>query len=848
MTLEELIDSCTTYEVGEKDGEALIPARFKPCPESGCVGTNWDCGGGRDHRLSRNVYEMHALGLDIDDITLAQVDAITDAMQARGLTFIVWTTHSNATTCATGCCKEEDAPRHCRIRLLFPFASPMPLVNPRQWSAVAWPALVRWLGLPVGTDFSCRNPDRIYYLPRVPSEDAPRAAASVAGQLLDWKPIVGDAIAAAAQEVSVIAPAAEEDPTRPVDLDEVKRLLAKIDDPILKRVLKGEAPTAPPDRRVQGEMPRREAWKRITVHLANVVEGWESSEALLEIIRPAYRQEVAESPDDHTAWDKIVELFTGARASAPSYKAEKRAREQAWHVIARGRLRRLALPGAGDVPGPDVPGPVAEAVAEPAPAPELEILAADVPVAAPVAQPREYALTDMGNAYRFLDQHREQLRHVPAWGAWLAWDGRRWRKEDQSITTRYAFATAKSIYAEAGASTDPETARTLAKWAHATSFRRPLEAMVRLSGGLDGMRVPIDKLDADPMLFNCSNGTLDLRTGTLRPHDVGDLLTKLSPINFDPAASCPLWERFLERVVPSEGMRTFMQRAIGYSLTGHVTEQVLFFLHGSGANGKSTLLTTLQHVFGDYARQGAPDLLLSSVQHESHPTAQADLVGARLVVCSEVEHGKSFAETAVKQLTGSDQIKARYMRQDFFEFVPTHKIFLAANHKPRIRGTDHGIWRRLRLIPFDTRISESEKDPQLGDKLKAEAAGILAWCMRGCLMWQAQRLGSAEVMANATAEYRKDQDTLAHFLDEHTEQAADGNVTHSEIYAAFVRWCERTGEKPWSGRTFSNALFEREWIRPWRSATQRGFAGIRMKSMTRGAQVALSVVKSPGAA
>lgn len=812
-TLEELIESCTTYEAGEKDGEAIIPGRFHPCPEK-CNGTGWDCGGGRDHRLSRNVYEMHALGIDIDDVSAEQVDKITDSLEARGLTFIAWSTHSNA------------PPAACRIRLLFPFATPMPLVNPRQWSAVAWPALVKHLGLPVGTDFSCRNPDRIYYLPRIPSMDAPHAAGAHMGQLLDWQPIVGEAIAAQAHELHAVESVPDEDLQRPVDVAAVRALLEKISTSVyLKRALKGEAPTPPPDRRAQGDSSRREAWRDITVLIANAVEGWEASSVLLdEFIRPAWRAEVNDSPQDHTAWEKIEELFASARASAPTYKADKRARERAWHVLSRGRLQRRI-----EQEEVERAAPVAAATS-------------DVPsvVQVPVERP-ERPLTDQGNAERFVDQHANAVRYVMDLGMWLRWDGKRWEKTDDKVVLGLARHTARDILKEVVNCTDDKKRDALRKWQHASEGRRALESMCALSKSFPAIHVGNEALDADPLLFNATNGTIDLRTGQLRPHSPADLITKLSPVAYYTDVLCPAWEQFLARVVPSPELRAFIQRAIGYGLTGMVSEQVLFFLYGSGANGKSTLLTAIQHVLGDYATQGSPDLLLAQ-QHDPHPTSQAALRGARFVVCSEVEQGRTFAEVQIKQLTGGDKITARFMRQDFFEFAPTHKIFLAANHKPRVRGTDHAIWRRLQLVPFEQTINEAEKDPQLGAKLKAEAAGILAWAVRGCVEWQRMGIGRVADVVDATAGYREDQDSVALFIADICEQDSSGFASSAEIYRSYVRWCESVGEKPWTGRALSNSFIERGYVQGKRSGV-RGFQGIKVRSPGTGTQIALAVVK-----
>lgn len=813
VTLAELEQACTQHDVGEKDGEALIPAEFGACADpcrNVTKGSGWDCGGASIHRLSANVIAMTALGVDIDDISQESVQQIDAALEARGLYYIAWSTHSHA------------PPERCRLRLLFPFAEPLRLTNPRQWSAVAWAALVKHLGLPLGTDFSCRNPDRIYYLPRVATAESPRFAGVQQGELLDWRDVPGltEALAAANAVHSVpVAPAPEEDATRPVDLEVVRGLLGRIEgDELVRALLKGEALTPPPDRREAGGMPRREAWRRITVHLANVVEGWESTEALLELLRPSWRAEVQDSPQDHTAWEKITELFAGARASAPSYKAEKAARRAALNALITASIRRRHEQHL-------------EAVAQ-APA-----AAAQTPTASTPRVHKEYPLTDMGNAERFIDQHAHVLRYVADLGHWVRWDGKRWEQTDDKVAQGLARHTAREMLREVYES--PEERRPfIRKWQHASEARRALESMAALAKTFEQIRIKAGQLDADPMLLNVQNGTIDLRTGALRAHVQSDQITKISPVAFDSAAACPTWDRFLERILPSEALRAHLKRCIGYSLTGHVSEQVLFFAHGHGSNGKSTFLTTLQHVLGEYARQGSPDLLLAS-HNDPHPTSKAALKGARFVVCSEVEQGRTFAETTVKELTGGDVISARFMRENFFDFNPTHKIFLAANHKPKVRGTDHAIWRRIRLIPFYATITEAEKDPALKDKLKAEASGILAWAVRGCLEWQRDGLGTSPEVLEATQGYREDQDLIAQFITDVLEAVPTGFVSSAELYRSYEKWCIDAGEKAWSGRALSNALIERGYVA--RKLQQvRGFGGLKVRQQSRASQVALA--------
>jgi putative DNA primase/helicase len=317
------------------------------------------------------------------------------------------------------------------------------------------------------------------------------------------------------------------------------------------------------------------------------------------------------------------------------------------------------------------------------------------------------------------------------------------------------------------------------------------------------------ELDAGPWRLNVQNGTLDLRSGALHPHDRADLITRLAAVDYDPDAPAPAWHAFLERILGGDPeLIAFVQRALGYALTGDTREQVLFILHGSGANGKSTLLEAVGGVMGDYALVTMVDTLM--VRYGSTvPNDVARLRGARLVVAVEPEEGQRLAEGRVKQLTGGDRIAARFLRQEFFEFRPEFKLFLATNHKPDVRGTDDAIWRRVRMVPFAVRIPEAEQDKTLRDKLAAEAAGILAWLVRGCLDWQRDGLGLAPAVRAATAGYRAEMDRLAGFLEECCILRPDAQVTVKALYEAHVAWCTANGEPPLAKRTLCLRLRER---------------------------------------
>ncbi len=415
--------------------------------------------------------------------------------------------------------------------------------------------------------------------------------------------------------------------------------------------------------------------------------------------------------------------------------------------------------------------------------------------------------TDMGNAERLVARHGHDLRYVHAWGKWLEYDGTRWRVDDTGEVRRRAKETTRSIYGEAEEPEYAELRKELAQHAIHSEARSRVEAMIALAGSELGIPVRPDDLDKDPWLLNVENGTVELRTGELREHRREDLITKLAPIEYDPEAKAPTWEAVLQRLLPSPTLRTFFQRFVGYCLTGDTSEQVLVFLYGLGANGKSTIINALLDTLGDYGQQAAPELL--TVKGNSHPTEIADLKGARLVASIEVEEGKRLAEALVKQLTGGDRIKARHMRQDFWEFKATHKLLLAANHKPRVRGADHAIWRRIKLVPFDVTIPDEEKDKKLPEKLRAQRSGILAWAVRGCRDWQQNGLGEPEEVRAATDAYRAEMDVLAAFLDECCVLHEDAHAGATPLYTAYKDWCASAGENPETQTRFGTMLRER---------------------------------------
>ena len=318
--------------------------------------------------------------------------------------------------------------------------------------------------------------------------------------------------------------------------------------------------------------------------------------------------------------------------------------------------------------------------------------------------------------------------------------------------------------------------------------------------------------DRDAWLLNCKNGVIDLKTGKLRQHRREDMITKLVPVSFDPNAACPRWEIFLTEILDGrDELLGYIRRLIGICLTGDISEQFLPIFYGGGANGKSTFIDTIVGVMGDYAADAPPTLLISTYGND-HPTDKASLLGKRLVCSSEIEERGKLRVATIKKLTGDTVITARFMRQDFFSFLRTHKLVLVTNHKPAVGEQTHAIWRRIHLVPFTVTIPPEKRNPHLLDELHKEWEGILAWCVRGCLEWQQDGLKPPPIVIQATSEYRREEDLIGTFMAEccedcrNHEATKDYSTSRTKIYASYQQWCNENGEKPLSSRKFGDQM------------------------------------------
>ena len=445
---------------------------------------------------------------------------------------------------------------------------------------------------------------------------------------------------------------------------------------------------------------------------------------------------------------------------------------------------------------------------------------------------------DIDNGRRFAAQFGGLAAYASAMG-WLTWDGRRWEIDETGRAANFAKILADDIYTEAKSleqeakaladaskkaesdeeaiklikkSTDIESLAKLKKsWAEKSRSRGRQEAMLVMAQSEHGIAARTSAFDGDPWLLNCENGILDLKTGELHPHDPSKRLMKIAGTKYDKEAACPRWLSFLDRIFKSDQtMIDFIQRAAGYTLTGDIGEQAFFFLHGGGANGKSTFTETIQSVLGDYARKSKTETLMTKKNISGANNDVARLAGARMVSAAELGEGHRLNEALIKDLTGGDVITARFLYREDFQYKPTFKIWMYGNHTPGITGTDDGIKRRIKMIPFEVRIPDAEQDKKLCEKLREELPGILAWMVRGCLDWQRQGLKYPQAITTATNTYLASEDVLGAFLEDCcTTESSIAAVQARDLYTAFKLWAVDTGAEIVSEVIFSRRMAEK---------------------------------------
>ena len=476
------------------------------------------------------------------------------------------------------------------------------------------------------------------------------------------------------------------------------------------------------------------------------------------------------------------------------------------------------------------------------PLPEPEAASPPDPDAAPPAEaatraPSETAasiierFTDLGNARRFVARYRGRILYCEKWGRWFLWDEKRWCEDETLGILSKAASLIRSLYAMAKQIKDEEVRKAFLSHLLRSESFRSLNAMVSLAKAETAIARHPDDFDTDQWLLTVENGTVDLRTGKLLPHNPRRLITKLAPVVFDPAATCPNWLGFLDMIMNRRPrLIDFLKRAFGLSLTGVTSDKAMYILYGSGGdNGKSTMIDVMQRMLGDYARRTPVETFLKK-REGAIPNDVARLKGARFVWASENERGSRLSESLIKEMTGGDKMSARFMRGEFFEFMPEFKLWFATNHKPSIRG-DQAIWRRLKLIPFDISIplDQQKARHEVMEMFAAEHSGILNWAIEGCLEWQRNGLGVPDEVLAATREYEAEQDTFAMFLEEKCVRVPNARVSSIALYRAYKGWAEEYGENPVSHKTFA-ALMSERGFRKNRAGTGITYSGIGLRT------------------
>ncbi len=448
-----------------------------------------------------------------------------------------------------------------------------------------------------------------------------------------------------------------------------------------------------------------------------------------------------------------------------------------------------------------------------------EKLAATAPNPAPIEAARGEApddsTTEDAIALGFSTRHATRLRWVQDWARWLRWDGMRWAPDRTVIVMDLARKLCREL-----AGHDEKRARVMRQ----APFISAVERLARSDRRHAAMP---EQFDTGEFLLNTAAGIVDLTTGAITPHDPMRYLTKITAVA--PGDECPTWRKFLIRITAGDAdLQAFLQRIAGYALTGSVREHALFFFHGTGSNGKTTFIDALTWVLGDYAAVAAMEAF-TATQGDRHPADLAALRGARLVTASETEQGRRWDESRIKVLTGGDPITARFMRGDFFTYMPSFKILISGNHKPQLRSVDQAMRRRLHLVPFTAFIKPEERDHELPAKLRAEAGGILQWAIAGSVEWQRNGLQPPAAVIAATDEYLQTQDSLAAWIEDCCETSPNAWDTPAELFASWTAWADKAGEYVGTQRVFGDRL-EAAGFRRNRTHGVRQYVGLRLKS------------------
>jgi len=433
--------------------------------------------------------------------------------------------------------------------------------------------------------------------------------------------------------------------------------------------------------------------------------------------------------------------------------------------------------------------------------------------------------TDTTNAYRLLTEHGKDIRYNALWKKWVVWNGTRWEMDNGYLIHDRGLKMIRGIYKELLNTSDIRDRLDIERHAKQSESARRRKALIEVAGWIPELNVTADDLDKDPWLFNVRNGTIDLRTGEIREHKQEDLITRIANVDYDQNADCPAWKKFIMEIMNYNAeLIHFIQNAAGWAISGDTSEQSMFILFGTGANGKSTFLNTIMNILGDYAI-ATPTETFMVKKGEQQTNDIARLRGTRFVTTTETELGKRLSEPLIKQITGNDRMTARFLYGEFFNFIPTFKIWMATNHKPMIKGTDHGIWRRIKLVPFTTRILEEKQDKHLEQKLMQEAPGILNWLIEGAKRWYKEGLKTPKIITKATDDYRDEMDVIGNFIKECCLQKVNVSIKIKELFKAYLFWCNENNERVCSERFFSLRLKEMGFQQN-RTAETRFWVGI----------------------
>ena len=443
-------------------------------------------------------------------------------------------------------------------------------------------------------------------------------------------------------------------------------------------------------------------------------------------------------------------------------------------------------------------------------------------------KPKPKNPTDVGNAERLIAAYGDDIRYVYEYRRWIHWDDNIWATDENGHMSRLAKQVAKSIFGEAANESDEKMQKKLFTHALASESIKRLTSMVDVATTEPGITISQSNLDDDKYLLGVKNGVVDLRTGKLLPSTKSQMITKRANVEFDEDAQCPVWENALSQMMADDkDVVEYLQRSVGYSLTGDTREHLLFFLHGFGENGKSVFINIIQKLLNDYAAQ-TPVATIMKKAKGSIPNDIARLKGARFVSTTETEEDSHISDAEIKHMTGGDIVTARYLHKEFFEFKPNFKLWISGNYKP-ILGEDHGIWRRVILVPFEVTFDAKTRDDQLEDKLTNELPGILNWAIKGCLNWQNQSLkvNPPTKIANATNEYKTDNDRIDSWTYVCCDKDQSFSAKSSELYESFRNWATSNGETGMSHRTFSQKMVERRYTKK-RTSAGIVFIGIKL--------------------